>query len=199
MSQSTTSIIQPPRIGNGDYLLAFAGAAIVSVASAWLAYNAALSSASTDMKGALEALVPLFKIRVAIAPIGLLFAVGMQCVIVWLVALAMGNKVGIKPISFRLFTIAPILETQSIVDAISLYTRGGTPATAHIPLGLDALIKLPPGKSAVLLYTLGLPSIIWCVLLAILLKKTLPISTFSAIVCAIAALAMSVTMPLLSM
>lgn len=171
----------------------------MSLVSAWLTYYAVQATVNSDMKGAMEAFAPILKIRAAIAPISMLLSVGMQSVVVWLVASALGNSVKVKPISFRLFSIAPILEIQSIVDAASLYLKGGTPQTAHIPLGLDALITLPPGKAAVLAYTLGLPSIVWCGLLIFLLKKSFPMSTFSAVTCAVSTLALSAFVPLLSL
>lgn len=184
-------------VSNSDYAAVFMTAVVVAMISSWILLQAVLKASPSEMNGLTELMTPVLKFSIVLAPMAMLLKIGLQCLVIWLVASVAGQSVTARATSFRLLTIAPLLEIPNIIDGLSLYVRGGTIITAHVPLGLDLLLTLPQSRLTILLYAINIVTIIWGAILTIMLKRSFGLGTVTASIATIAAWLMTSALPLL--
>lgn len=120
------------------YLLAVA----VTTGIAWIVLLAMQRSAALDLTGQVDVLLPLARIGLLTTPVIVIARAAMATIIAWLVAGALDDRISMRTIAIGVLTWLPLLEVPALVDAISMLLHPQAAwASAHVPLGLDALIE----------------------------------------------------------
>jgi hypothetical protein len=188
-----------PLPSTGDLALAYAAAAAVGTAAAWIMLQAVEAAVRTDVRGTVEPFLWFTRIGVLASPVGVAFRVGTHVGLVWATLAALGERTPVRALALPLLVLAPILEVPAVVDALSFLLRDvATFPAAHVPIGLDLLFPGHPGRVGRLLSAVNAPTLAWAGALAWTLRRTLGRSRLAAVLAATLGASAVILLPLLA-
>lgn len=145
------------------YMLAVA----MTTGIAWIVLLAMQRSAALDLTGQVEVLLPIARIGLLSTPIIVAARAATATVIAWLVAGALDDRIAMRTIAIGVLTWLPLLEVPALVDAISMLLHPQAVwASAHVPLGIDALVDAATPRARLLTQMVNLSLLAFTVLVA---------------------------------
>lgn len=187
-----------PPSARESLLAPFLVAVCLTALTAFVIHLAAARSVAYDLTGHVEALLPLTRLGILIAP----FIVGVRTIltagVVWLVLTAMHERATVRDIAVGVMRWLPVLEVPALVNAVAVLLQPGVSwANARVPLGLDFLLTDATGPLLHIAQSLSLPLLVWAALVARHLATRLSRGLHTAVPAATAAAAVIVVLPLL--
>lgn len=191
------SVPGPPR-PRDSLLVTYTVAVALTTLTAWVVYVAAVRTASVDLTGHVETMLPLARLGMLSSPIVVAFRGAVAAFTVWLVAGAMNDRLTLRTVASAVFLWIPVLEAPALIDALRVLTGATVTswADAHVPLGLDALLPDASGRLLLFAQGLNLAAVAFTVLLARALSPRLVRGRVVAVPAAVAAAMVLLLLPL---
>lgn len=204
----TTTIVQQQPIPGGAPALppprpaALLAPYLVAVActafSAFAVYAAAKRSIPFDLTGHVEGLLPLTRLGMLVAPLIVAFRALVAACTAWLVIGALNDRATLRTVVAAVLLYLPLLEVSALIDAVRmLLTPDAGWASSHVPLGIEVFTTEASVGIRMLAQGLNVVQVVFTVLLARRLSRSLGRGNAVAVPAAIAASAVLIVLPLL--